>query len=80
MIMVNMYQKLSTECVGAIDISAILPIFRFFDFEKNGYWLGRYFNVPYRLTMYNVTKDGKTLYETADKLEAIIKFIEYINN
>lgn len=80
MIMVNIYPKLGSECIGAIDISGVLPIFRYFDFEKNGYWLGRYFNVPDSLTLYNIAFDGKTVYETLDKLEAIIKFIEYITD
>ena len=78
MIMVNMIDHVDGDCVGAIDISAIGPIFRFFDFEKNGYYLCRYFNMGSRLSFYAITHKGNVIFETIDKLKAIVKFISYV--
>jgi hypothetical protein len=77
-IMVNLIEHVDGDCVGAIDIAAILPIFRFFDFEKNGYHLFRYHNNSYNMTFYAVTHEGNTIFETTDKLKAIVKFISYV--
>jgi len=73
--LVNLISKNSDTNVGTIDVEAIGNLFRFFDFERADYYLCRYHNAQYDMNFYAITFEGKVIFESLDKLAAIVKFI-----